>query len=582
MKAVKTFIYTLAILLAACTDRVDYGTLLMQADSLLTVRPDSALIVLDGIPSKKLKTDADRAYHALLLTQARDKNYVKQKDDSLILSAIAYYDKTSNMEMRARSYYYGGCVYRDLRNDTKAMSHFLTAKKLVENGKNLCLLSLICNNIGYLFYTNDLNEQADSVYQEVQQIAVQMEDSLLQAETLLQRGMIQVEKGKRFYPKAEKLMLQAYRMAKLLNNHLLSKRTMYSLSSLYSRMEKGKEAVEFAKQNLALQDDTIHCYSTYQLLGNAYYENHQYDSATFYLYKALPAKSYAIKAGVYGYLSDIAKASENYQESLELAKMHTIYLDSLRNTRSQQAYGMIGAEKEVQMLHQQKEHEASVNTYNYLLFLLVIVALLLFLFIRNRNRHKTLRLQEEKGRLEDMQAMMQRQNSRLEKEQRQKVERIAYLEKELEALHHDVALKEKLRKELDTLNQERQSLLKTTQEYSKIELKMKRIIQDYKERDKSELCMEKEDWMQLVAEADRRWNDVTLKLYSRYNLSQEEIHLCCLYLTDFPISHFGYLLNCQRDTIYKKANRIVEKKMGFAHGATSLQKVLKELCQERK
>lgn len=582
MKATKAFIYTLAILLAACTDRVDYGALLMQADSLLTVRPDSALTVLDGIPSGKLRTDADRAYHALLLTQARDKNYVKQKDDSLILSAIAYYDRTSNMEMRARSYYYGGCVYRDLRDDTKAMSHFLTAKKLAENGKDLCLLSLICNNIGYMLYTNDLNEQADSVYQEVQQIAVQLKDSLLQAETLLQRGMIQMEKGKRFYPKAERLMLQAYRMTKLLNNHLLSKRTMYSLSSLYSRMEKGREAVEFAKQNLALQDDTMHCYSTYQLLGNAYYESHQYDSATFYLRKALPSQSYATKAGVYGRLSDIAKASENFQESLELAKMHTIYLDSLRNARSQQAYGMIGAEKEVQMLHQQKEHESSVNTYNCLLFLFAIVVLLLLLFIRNRNRHKTLRLQEEKDRLKEIQAMVQRQNAQLEEEQRQKTERITYLEKELAQLHYSTIQKEKLRNELKTLDQERQSLLKSTQVYSNVELKMKRIAQDYKERDQSELRMEKDDWMQLVAETDRRWNGITLKLYSRYNLSQEEVHLCCLYLTDVPVSHFGYLLNCQRDTIYKKANRIVEKRMGFAHGVTSLQKALKELCQEEK
>ena len=114
MKATKAFIYTLAILLAACTDRVDYGTLLMQADSLLTVRPDSALTVLDGIPSKKLKTDAYRAYHALLLTQARDKNYVKQKDDSLILSAIAYYDKVADAKMQARAYY----LCRRLRNHT--------------------------------------------------------------------------------------------------------------------------------------------------------------------------------------------------------------------------------------------------------------------------------------------------------------------------------------------------------------------------------------------------------------------------------------------------------------------------------
>lgn len=580
MKAAKTLIYILAILLEACTGRMNYGTLLKQADSLLTVRPDSALAVLYGIPPDKLETDADRAYYALLLTQVRDKSYVKQKDDSLILSATSYYVRSANIEMQARSYYCCGCVYRDLGNNAKAMSSFLTAKKLAERTKDLCLLSLICNNIGYLLYTNDLNEQADSAYQKVQQIAIQLKDSLLQAEALLQRGMIQMEKGKRFYPKAEKLMLQAYRMTKPLNNHLLSKRTMYSLSSLYSRMEKGKEAVEFAKQNLALQDDTANCYSTYQLLGNAYYKNHQYDSATFYLRKALPSQSYATKAGVYGRLSDIAKASGNFQESLELAKMHTIYLDSLRNARSQQAYGMIGAEKEVQMLHQQKEHESSVNTYKYLLFLLVIVVLLLFLFIRNRNRKKAFRLQEEKGRLEEIQAMIQQQNVRLEEELQQKAERIALLEKELEQLHDDAIQKEKLRNELKTLNQERQSLLKSTQAYSDVELKMKHIIQDYKERDKSALCMEEDDWMQLVAETDRRWNGITLKLYSQYNLLQEEIHLCCLYLTDFPVSHFGYLLNCQRDTIYKKANRIVEKKMGYAHGTTSLQKVLKALCQE--
>ena len=61
-------------------------------------------------------------------------------------------------------------------------------------------------------------------------------------------------------------------------------------------------------------------------------------------------------------------------------------------------------------------------------------------------------------------------------------------------------------------------------------------------------------------------------------LLQEEIHLCCLYLTDLPVSYFGCLLGCKRDTVYKKANRIVEKRMGFPHGSTSLQKVLKELC----
>lgn len=581
-RTIKTFIYTLVILLTSCTNKVDYGTLLKQSDSLMESRPDSALTLLDGISAKELKTDTDRAYYALLLTQARDKNYITQTDDSLIQSAISYYNQTSNTEMQARSYYYCGCVYRDLKDEKKAMSNFLTAKTLAKDSKNLLLLSLICNNIGYVFYTNDLNEQADSAYHEVQQTAILLKDSLLLAETLLQRGMIQMEKGKDFYPKAEKLTIQAYRITKLLDNKVLSKNTMYSLSSIYSRMGKGKDAVEFALQNLALQEDTAHCYNTYQLLGNAYYKNQQYDSATFYLHKALPAPSYATKAGVYKQLSKIAKLSGNLQESLKLVEMHAIYLDSMRNARSQQTYGVIGAEKETQMAYLQKEHETVISTYNFLLLLFVIAALLFILFIRKRNRNRTLRLQEEKSRLEDMRSMIQQQNAQLEKELQQKTERIAYLEKELEQLHYDTEQKEKLRNELQILNKERQSLLNSTQKYSAVELKMKRIIQDYKERDKSELHMEEDDWKQLVAETDRRCNGITIKLHSQYNLSQEEVHLCCLFLSDLSISHFGYLLNYQRDTIYKKANRIVEKKMGFAHGTTSLQKVLRELCQTEK
>ena len=478
-RTIKTFIYTLVILLTSCTNKVDYDTLLKQSDSLMESRPDSALTLLDGIPAKELKTDADRAYYALLLTQARDKNYITQTDDSLIQSAISYYNQTSNTEMQARSYYYCGCVYRDLKDEKKAMSNFLTAKTLAKDSKNLLLLSLICNNIGYVFYTNDLNEQADSAYHEVQQTAILLKDSLLLAETLLQRGMIQMEKGKDFYPKAEKLTIQAYRITKLLDNKVLSKNTMYSLSSIYSRMGKGKDAVEFALQNLALQEDTAHCYNTYQLLGNAYYKNQQYDSATFYLRKALSAPSYATKAGVYGRLSDIAKVLGNFQESLELERKHSVYMDSLQQTRSLQAYGIISAEKEVQIVQQQKEHESAINAYKYLLSSLIIAILFLFFFIRKRNRNRTLRLQEEKSRLKGIQSMIQQQNAQLGKELQQKTERIVYLEKELEQLHYDTKQKEKLRNELQILNKERQSILNSTQKYSTVELKMRFIFVAY-------------------------------------------------------------------------------------------------------
>ena len=61
-------------LLSSCTIRQDYNQQLLKADSLMQLRPDSALNILKSISPKKLSTRADNAYYALLLTQAQDKN----------------------------------------------------------------------------------------------------------------------------------------------------------------------------------------------------------------------------------------------------------------------------------------------------------------------------------------------------------------------------------------------------------------------------------------------------------------------------------------------------------------------------
>ena len=112
-------IATLTALLAACTERTNYNTLLIQADSLMNLQPDSALHALESIPTGRLNTETDRAYHALLLTQARDKNYIRQTDDSLIQVAVRYYDSMGDATMKARAYYYWGSVCRDMNKIKK-------------------------------------------------------------------------------------------------------------------------------------------------------------------------------------------------------------------------------------------------------------------------------------------------------------------------------------------------------------------------------------------------------------------------------------------------------------------------------
>ncbi len=150
-KHIITFISILTALLAACTEKIGYNTLLVQADSLMTSHSDSALHILQGISTESLNTKADRAYYALLLTQARDKNYIVQTDDSLIQMAVRYYDSMRDCKMQAQAYYYWGSVYRDRNEQAIAAEKYLMAIPFAQEINDKVLLGRIYNNAGYLY-----------------------------------------------------------------------------------------------------------------------------------------------------------------------------------------------------------------------------------------------------------------------------------------------------------------------------------------------------------------------------------------------------------------------------------------------
>ncbi len=97
------------LLLAACTNsalRTQHSAL-AKADSLMHTHPDSALALLQSISADSLTDDANRAYHALLLSQALDKNYIDKTDDSLINIAVTYYaDKPVTTQQMLAHYYH--------------------------------------------------------------------------------------------------------------------------------------------------------------------------------------------------------------------------------------------------------------------------------------------------------------------------------------------------------------------------------------------------------------------------------------------------------------------------------------------
>lgn len=395
---VVTLLFILVFLPVACNKQTNYNELLVRACTLMEAQPDSALHILRNLPTDSLRTEADSAFYALLMTQAQDKCFIYQTNDSLIRSAVTYYDKTRDKKMRARAYYYLGCVYRDSQKEKEALTQYLKAQSLAEDTEDKHLLSLIYNNIGLIYYEQDLNVQADSIYQLAEEIAIELKDSLLQAEVLSQRGTILMETGEDFYPEAEVLLLEALDISEKYTNMVLEENVFSSLSMLYYKMKNEKKAVEYARKNLAIQQDSSECYDTYSLLGSAFYKLSQHDSAHYYLQKALQSTNYATKAGVYMDLADIAKEQNDLKTSLEMERNYSAYLDSLRKSRHADA--VIGVEKDMQISRQQEKYEALINRNIYYFVVITVCTLILIgivaaSYLIKRKKKQSLQIETE-------------------------------------------------------------------------------------------------------------------------------------------------------------------------------------------
>lgn len=103
---------------------------LNRAEAVIEQHPDSALAILQAIDGSALKGEL-RARHALLLSQALDKNYIDIADDSIINIALSYYrhDNTRSNECMM-SFYYKANTYFNAGDYSTAIYNLAIADTL--------------------------------------------------------------------------------------------------------------------------------------------------------------------------------------------------------------------------------------------------------------------------------------------------------------------------------------------------------------------------------------------------------------------------------------------------------------------
>jgi hypothetical protein len=90
----------------------------------------------------------------LLVTQARDKNYVEHTSDSVIDIAVRYFAGQEDPHRKAHAYYCKGRVLSDLDFSEEALEAYLKAKEFVQETTDYPLQARICNHLGTLYWEN--------------------------------------------------------------------------------------------------------------------------------------------------------------------------------------------------------------------------------------------------------------------------------------------------------------------------------------------------------------------------------------------------------------------------------------------
>ena len=149
----KHILYLLLVWVAmiACSDPKSVTDTLNRAEALMNEHPDSAWTMLNTLSSDEIGQNSPRALYALLYTQAQDKTYRDETNDSLISIAVDYYRDTDDARRKFLSYYYKGRVYFNAKDYLNATTCYMEAEQLADEVGDDYLVGLLYSELGRIY-----------------------------------------------------------------------------------------------------------------------------------------------------------------------------------------------------------------------------------------------------------------------------------------------------------------------------------------------------------------------------------------------------------------------------------------------
>ena len=276
------FVNLLAVCLFACNHHSS-NPMLQQVDSLLEMKPDSALTILKNISVLEDLPEVDKAYYALLLAEATDKNKLPLLPcDSLLNFALDYYGDDDRE--KAVALMYKGRLLAQMNDEMSAIEHNLKALEVLQNyPQDLKCRRLIYSMLGVWYGDCELYDKALEIQNQALLYSFSAKDTAIAYHNIgYIYGMRDMQDSAITYQRKS----VEYAMRSKDTSMILT--SWHNLSLYYGRFENIDSAVVYAYKVLQNISDENKIFSGYFYnIGDLYIGLGQYDSARYYLEKSL-------------------------------------------------------------------------------------------------------------------------------------------------------------------------------------------------------------------------------------------------------------------------------------------------------
>ena len=547
-------------LLCACGSR-PYPPSLLTADSLASVRPDSALSLLKALERDTANMPlAHRMYYRLLCIKAADKAYLPHLSDSLIRPILHYYIKEGDPRLLPEAYYYAGRVYRDLGDAPQALDYFEQSLEAMRKHENLEVKNKVYAQMGTLFLYQDMYPEALEAFKQSFRCDVALEDSVGMIFSLRDiancyRNLEQPDSALWHFSKASDLCREIRRVD-------MFRGVQSQLASFY--IDLGEYDLAHDALQIALQDiEESNRSGIYSIAAEFYRDLGKTDSAIWYNQELFRMGTiYAQKAAAWD-MAEFARVRNDASRTFFYLDKYKLYADSVDRINNREEvrrnyahYNYQLREKEIASL----KIEIAKKKREKVCIAIGAVVLLAFLSIyygwKRKQLSKRLRMaeqfrteayhrsdqfiqdnQEAVLRLEEEKLVLQRDSSVSVED----IDRLDKLQKVIGYTNQQVRL------EQDKLRM-RESLLYNSEIYCRFKFLLETSTRPTDE-----------DWHILQKQIDACYENFTSKLNELRLLNRTDLRVSWLIKLNFKKKEIATLLSLSPESISSIRRRLYEK-----------------------